>query len=66
MKLSELSELARRETGEEDPELRLATDLGFVDIIEVLSREHYRDESATGNELEKGNFAVVEASLCTN
>ena len=60
MKLSELSKLARKSTGLEDPEIWIVTGNGFSVIKEVLGRDEYYDETFYGTELEKGNFACIE------
>jgi len=61
MKLDELIQEARKQTGKENPEIRIVADGGFLPIKEVLGRDAYRDESHKNpNGFEKGNFACLE------
>ena len=63
MKLSILINKVRSVTKEEDPEIRIVGEGGFLDIDEILSRKDYYDDSFfTGKEFEKGNFACIEVA----
>ena len=62
MKLSVLTKKARKVTGEDDPDIRIVNEEGFVDI-EILSRNDYYDETYSGKEVEKGIFVCLEPAI---
>jgi anti-sigma regulatory factor (Ser/Thr protein kinase) len=61
MKLSKLIKEIRLISEEDDPEIRIVDDGGFLDIDEVLHRDDYADENLfTGKAWEKGDFICLE------
>jgi len=61
MKLSELNKKVKAISNNPDPEIKVVTQFGFNDIIEINLRENYYDNHpAYGNEYKKGNFICLE------
>jgi hypothetical protein len=61
MRLSELNKIIKSISKEDNPEIRIVGDGGFLKIDEILPRSSYHDENfLSGTEFEKGNFVCVE------
>ena len=60
MRLSELNKIIKSISKEDNPEIRIVGDGGFLEIDEILPRSSYHNENFFGTEFEKGNFVCVE------
>ena len=60
MRLSELIKKINEVAKEKDPEIRIVSDGGFLNIAEVLHENSYYNESYSGKKFEKGNFVCLE------